>query len=815
MIRPLRPVSTRPVNGRDGEAVDFWLNRELNPLLNQIRDTTTTIVDSNVYVTWFGGSPTAKFFDPATGRWCKDSGLSTEADDDAVKFQAANDYIAGLGGGTIIIPPGNWYFKTRQGAQGEFVAVSSNVYWRGDGDASCITVAPGMNTAAAGGYTCVLGRHEGNSISNVGFARFKVDHNSQFNQWPSNNYAGVANPQNATVMVSAGDNITAEYISVVNHNGIFAIYVANYNRPDQLTNYRVEGCRIAHVCDDPKQGDVSLIAAAGTRGLVRGNRIDYGGAANVSFPSGSPGTGIEVHGAQTVLSHNVINGVGTGVNVVADNHYAEQISITDNVIKDVLSGITIFQIFGQPFRRLTISGNLIQCRASGDPANPEHAIQIAGASALGQPTGLGLFDVNISENTIIGAATPTANSVAIALGQSNSGGGTQTVPVWTAAATVDPYTIMPNIVRPTVANGYYYVCRVGGVTGGTEPTWPTTFAATVADGSATWFNAGALTGTSIETGSGYTIHDNKIFRWAGQGIIVAVASPIGTGGLCKDVHITENRLLNVGNTGIVIGGSSASTSADFIGLELLNNTIVDDRGGGSALQYGINIAGWLDATSIYWGNRVVGYTSADITIDTVTFPSTTSYWPQERFDHIRVRHDNIQATTEFAGLELLNLTAATGGLPTQLPPGLSFEGKYWDGAASQPAEAFMEFYASATPGMALVYRLGGAGPWSTAFVAFLYPLSTRVGWSAGVNDLWIDQTAQTNGKIQEQLDAGGTWKVVVGGAEKASVDTNGLHFAASTTAIAPVAGAAGALPATPAGYLTVYVNGSAQQIAYY
>ena len=44
---------------------------------------------------------------------------------------------------------------------------------------------------------------------------------------------------------------------------------------------------------------------------------------------------------------------------------------------------------------------------------------------------------------------------------------------------------------PTIDNGYQYYNTVsGGKTGSTEPTWPTTFGATVTDGTCTWTNAG-------------------------------------------------------------------------------------------------------------------------------------------------------------------------------------------------------------------------------------------------------------------------------------------------------------------------------------
>lgn len=42
------------------------------------------------------------------------------------------------------------------------------------------------------------------------------------------------------------------------------------------------------------------------------------------------------------------------------------------------------------------------------------------------------------------------------------------------------------IISPSTPNGRSYQCTVAGTTGGSEPTWPTTEAATVVDGGATW-----------------------------------------------------------------------------------------------------------------------------------------------------------------------------------------------------------------------------------------------------------------------------------------------------------------------------------------
>lgn len=59
---------------------------------------------------------------------------------------------------------------------------------------------------------------------------------------------------------------------------------------------------------------------------------------------------------------------------------------------------------------------------------------------------------------------------------------------WAATTAVTAGTLK----KPTVSNGHYYRCKTAGTTGGTQPTWPTTAQATVADGTVLWEEAGVL-----------------------------------------------------------------------------------------------------------------------------------------------------------------------------------------------------------------------------------------------------------------------------------------------------------------------------------
>jgi hypothetical protein len=67
-------------------------------------------------------------------------------------------------------------------------------------------------------------------------------------------------------------------------------------------------------------------------------------------------------------------------------------------------------------------------------------------------------------------------------------GAPSTISGWTAGLTV----AAAGDIIPATQNGYWYQSTAGGVTGGTEPTWPTTIGATVADGSVTWICIGTV-----------------------------------------------------------------------------------------------------------------------------------------------------------------------------------------------------------------------------------------------------------------------------------------------------------------------------------
>jgi hypothetical protein len=168
--------------------------------------------------------------------------------------------------------------------------------------------------------------------------------------------------------------------------------------------------------------------------------------------------------------------------------------------------------------------------ATGTPTNPATVEEISsvtvdafGVVTVTVPDGHGLLtsptqvgaNVLLSgiTNALYNGAFPTISIVSstvfkvrnlAAIGQAASSGGTSTTtsvpivstfvpgfPTWTTAVAYSTNSI----VTPTVANNHFYKAIQGGVSGGSQPTFPTTTGAQVSDGSIIWQEAG-LTNTA-------------------------------------------------------------------------------------------------------------------------------------------------------------------------------------------------------------------------------------------------------------------------------------------------------------------------------
>lgn len=89
-------------------------------------------------------------------------------------------------------------------------------------------------------------------------------------------------------------------------------------------------------------------------------------------------------------------------------------------------------------------------------------------------------------------------------------------PLWAATTAYTARTVgdamSGSVVRPTTPNGFFFKCTVAGTSGGSEPSWNATLAATTTDGSVTWTAIALTTLTGTITG----VTSKRVFADSGR-----------------------------------------------------------------------------------------------------------------------------------------------------------------------------------------------------------------------------------------------------------------------------------------------------------
>jgi hypothetical protein len=119
---------------------------------------------------------------------------------------------------------------------------------------------------------------------------------------------------------------------------------------------------------------------------------------------------------------------------------------------------------------------------------------------------------------------------------------------WTTGATIGAEgTILPT---PANQNGFFFQSTLGGTTGATEPTWPSTVSGTVVDGSVTW--------TCIGSVDSFRIYDTDVTDL--MRIVVAAAAHYTAVGSYKPVKGTWYDRTDL----FVMTGTTNKVSFDFL-----------------------------------------------------------------------------------------------------------------------------------------------------------------------------------------------------------------------------------------------------------
>jgi hypothetical protein len=281
-----------------------------------------------------------------------------------------------------------------------------------------------------------------------------------------------------------------------------------------------------------------LAYLTGSRNIVTGNSVlGNSGTIPGTNQQGTVGPALRCDGADNKITNNFTNyGGGASCRLGGGN------DVSGNTFLNAgQSGVSIFDGTGV-FDYTTIRNNTMVCgNLSGILVT--HGIQITPS------TGSNKY-IDVSGNTItgFGIADPIAN-----------------IPAWQASTTYPTVSI----VKPTVGNSRYYTTNGGGVSGSTEPTWPTTPGVTVVDGTITWTCQAYDTGNaSINLGGSYIYDVCTIL----QNNVAGAVNGVKTANL-NNSKVSYN-IIAAGTTGVVEASGASnvyelnnvSAPTDFSGL---------------------------------------------------------------------------------------------------------------------------------------------------------------------------------------------------------------------------------------------------------
>ena len=285
--------------------------------------------------------------------------------DDSTAIQAALDAANTAGGGVVFLPRGTYRLATVQGTSSVLLRPRSNVWMMGEGDASVLKPANGLNGAGALTFNVIYQADDDTtttSLANAKFSDFKVDCNG------TNNLVVDTDDKNAAIGARKGSNITVERITVTNNPGRQTFSFGDntwVGSAHSITNLWITDCRVTNVgtavTGNTVQTDHSVIYAQADGFVCRGNVLR-----NTTLAAEA--TALEDHSSNADISGNVIENFGTAVNVVASVTDKKRVSYIGNKVEGCNLAFNFYQYTGFVMRDIVIEGNSFEVTGAVTPS---------------------------------------------------------------------------------------------------------------------------------------------------------------------------------------------------------------------------------------------------------------------------------------------------------------------------------------------------------------------------------------------------------------------------------------------------------------
>ncbi|MGW1185887.1 right-handed parallel beta-helix repeat-containing protein [Streptomyces drozdowiczii] len=491
--------------------------------------------------------------------------------DDAVPLQAALDAARNAGGGTVLIPAGNYATTAAL-----VVYDNTTIY------------AYGATIKATGGggllhnYATTAEAWTGyNGRSNITVAGGTWDGNAGTGP-------GQTSGLHDVISVNHCKNITIRDLTVLNTSQAHAVEL------NSCDGGKILNCRFLGFAD---------LSSGGTRGTSEAVQIDIAvnGSSAVGAYDNTPSKNIEISGCYFGPSDRLgVFGRAVGSHTIAAGTYYDNITIRDNVIEGALAE----GIRGYGWRRAIITGNVVRNTGKSairmdvpNPATSGYALtpeQILIADNVVQTV------AGESGIRVVGYATALHSAVRISGNTIRStSGGTNGVQVEYCTAP----SIVGNGISNTASTGIYVLQCTGAMVSGCTLNGTGSNGINVDNSPATTVTGCTITGTAAN--HGVAVGNASDCMVSGNHIAGAASAAIRLSNNAVRATVTGNKIRKAGGTVTTVNGISAHTSATgavIAGNDLTGNawdaaTALAVTGAGAVLD-------WAGGTTSPGHNRI-------------------------------------------------------------------------------------------------------------------------------------------------------------------------------------------------------------------
>lgn len=334
----------------------------------------------------FAGSPISvtSFMDGQSGRPTYAAWYADQATTDVTAvIQAAIDAVYLAGGGTVILPKGT--FLLASFSSGYYtLKPKSNVSIVGLGPASILKVADGLRTISQG--ITVLYDND-NYFENCLFDNFTVDFNGANNLDTWHNASSSINRMGGAAGMK---NIWYDKIHFKNSAGAHFLYLSNGTAPSNATEKVFVIHNIFENCGTAIAGNGSTDHTSVYFDVDNGSVLD-----NIfSQPNlnDTVSTAMETHGSGVIVHGNKVHRYAKAGNLGGDVRDVSNVVFSDNVARDVITGVSLYTAGAYAFNDLTIANFTAKLREVAGKNSV--GIEALTGQMVGSVNGTGLKIIN-------------------------------------------------------------------------------------------------------------------------------------------------------------------------------------------------------------------------------------------------------------------------------------------------------------------------------------------------------------------------------------------------------------------------------------